>query len=157
MAITSPKFSLKSGFPRNWRELIIEGNVSDTPIAWGKIVDYDSNGKISVADDYGYFLGLEVTADGPSELECITGDYQMWEVKVGKPAPLIRPVEGGTVYTVHVVKGSGEPDLAKGQICIIDDGVFVTDADATTPKGKIRGLPSDTGIDGLYIVELMNV
>ena len=102
------------------------------------------------------FLGLEVTADGPSELECITGNYQMWEVKVGKPVPLIRPVEGGTVYTVHVVKGNGEPDLAKGQICIIDDGVFVTDADAA-PKGKIRGLPSDTGIDGLYIVELMNV
>jgi hypothetical protein len=157
LGITSIKFSPKSGFSRNWQEQLIEGNHADVAVEWGKVVNYDKDGVVTVASDYGYFTMLESTVDGPSELECITGNYQMWEIKVGKPLPLLNPVEGATVYTVHVAKGEGEADLAKGQLCILKDGVYVTDADATVPKGKIRALPADTGRTGLYVVEIMNV
>lgn len=156
MGITSIKFSPKSGFARNWQEQLIEGNHASAALAWGKVVNYDADGVVTVANDYGYFAMLESTTDGPSELEMITGDYQMWEIKVGKPVPLLVPIEGGTVYTVHVAQGDGEPALAKEQICVLINGVYTTDADAIAPKGKIKALPADTGITGLYIVEIMN-
>jgi hypothetical protein len=157
MGVTSIKFSLKSGYPRNWQEVTIEGNHATGAIAWGKVVNYDANGVITVANDYGYFLGAEITADGPSELEAITGDFQMHEIKINKPAPLFLPIEAATVYTVHVAAGDGEPALAKEQICVLINGVYTTDADAADPKCKIKALPADTGITGLYVVEIMNV
>jgi hypothetical protein len=160
LGISTIKFSPKAGFPRHWQENMISNVTSISAIAWGKIVTSPSAGVITTAqDNYGYFLMQEITDDGPSELECITGDTQMWEVKVGKPVSIMLPIEKGQVYTVHVSAGSGSAAIAKGDLCAISAGIYVTESglSAGNAKGRVIGLPADTGRSDLYVVEIMNV
>lgn len=123
--------------------------VADIAIAQGKIVEPDNNGKLQLANDYGYFLMREVTADGPSYMERMEGLYQ-WDVQVGNPVSVLRPKNKSIVRTIHVVDGGA--GLAKGTLVNIVDGVFSTSATGT--KGKIVGTPTDTGLDGYYDVML---
>lgn len=122
--------------------------------AQGKIVDFDDNGVLTVANTYGYFLMDDVTADGPSFEERIAGLHQ-WEVKVGNPVSILRPKNLSIVRTIHVAQGGGGAAApAKGQLVDIASGVYVTVAGNAGTKGKIIGLPADTGLTGYYDVEV---
>lgn len=156
MSITF-KFSPKAGFPQDWEFNMISYCTTAGALEMGLVVSPNISNVIAPSNAYGYFLMQEVTTDGPSELERITGDYQMWEVKVGKPVSIMLPIEHAQIYTKHVSAGGGEPALAKGQICDLVNGAYVTAAASIAPKGKIVALPADTGITGIYVVEIMNV
>ncbi|MDP4224809.1 MAG: hypothetical protein Q8910_00365 [Bacteroidota bacterium] len=160
--ITTMKFSPKSGFNRNdWKTDMIGNYHAAAALEWGLVVDADADGVLTAATDtYGVgFTMEESTADGPPELDIYLGIFHQYEVKVGRPVSVAIPKDDAQVYTIHVSKGSGEADLAKGQFVKIAAGKYVTDATltASTAKGKIVELPADTGRTGLFVVQIMNV
>jgi hypothetical protein len=160
--ITTMKFSPKSGFNRNdWKTDMVGNYHAAAPLEWGLICEADANGVLTPATDtYGVGFAMEEsTADGPSELDIYLGIFHQFEVKVGTPVSTIIPRDIVQVYTVHVSKGAGAPDLAKGQFVKIAAGKYVTDAalTAATAKGKIVETPTETLQAGLYTVQVMNV
>lgn len=126
--------------------------IADVPIEQGLIVMPDGNGKLTVADDYGFFIMREVTTDGPSYMERVEGLYQ-WDVKVGSAVSVLRPKHMSIIRTVHVV-GAGETDVVKGDFVKIVDGKFTVDATLTdaTAKGQVIGITADGYYDVLLFV-----
>jgi hypothetical protein len=153
----SIKFSPRAGYPQDWEYLMLSQypTASGASIEMGTVVVINASGVVSAATtSYGYFLMQDVTSDGPSELERITGQYQMWEAKAKLPVSLLPPMEGSQVYTKHV--SSGNTSLIVGAYLDLSDGLYVTNSANTGNAGIVRALPAGTGITGIYVVEVMN-
>ena len=148
-------FSPLYGFG-NFEDYTINKYAVSTATSKGKIVyPVQSTGTLSVADDYGYFLLEEVTADGPSYEERLAG-LRQWEVIVDSYVPVLIPKNGAIVRTSNVAESDGSAVLSC--TVIISDGVYVTDADATAAaiKGVIVGTPTTTGVTGVYDIKIIN-
>lgn len=142
------KFSPR--YTYNVSEDMINYWVAQIPIEQGLLVEPDNDGNLQLADDYGYFIVREVTADGPSYMERKEGLYQ-WDVKVGNPVSVLRPKNKSIVRTVHVSDG-GALGINVGDLVNIANGAFVTAVDGT--KGKIMATPTEIGVEGYYDVML---
>jgi hypothetical protein len=124
--------------------------------ARGKIVEVNaSTGTAAVGNEYGYFTLEEVTSDGPSYEERIAG-LRQWEVIVDSPVALLIPKNGAIVRTSHVAVSDGSAVLSC--TLVISAGVFCTEADIGTSdmRGIIVGTPTETGIDGVYDIKIVN-
>ena len=132
-------FSPLYGFG-DFEEYTINKYKVSTATSRGKIVyPIQSTGTLSVAADYGYFLLEEVTSDGVSYEERQAGIRQ-WEVIVD--------------YCVAVSDGSAILSCA----VVISAGIYCTDSDAgvSAIKGIIVATPTETGIDGVYDIQIRN-
>ena len=118
----------------------------------GYIVDFDNNGVITAANDYGYFLMQEVLADRPNMLDFVLNDFQ-WVVQAGNPVSVLIPKKGNRVLTEHVIEGLGGVAPAVGGLLSIVAGVYNTDAQGTA--GRIKNIWQDSVGDTLYLVEIL--
>ena len=148
-------FSPLYGFG-NFEDYTINKYAVSTATSKGKIVyPVQSTGTLSVADDYGYFLLEEVTADGPSYEEKLAG-LRQWEVIVDSYVPVLIPKNGAVVRTSHVAVSDGSAVISC--LVVISDGIYCTDSDvaASDAKGIIIATPTETGITGVYDIEIRN-
>lgn len=148
-------FAPRYGF--NLEDEQINKYVAKTAIDFGKIVNADDSGVLTVANDYGYFLMQHVTIDGPSMLEYVMGDFQ-YKVKAdpvnGTPVSVLIPKKGAIVRTKHVAIGDGAAP-AVGQKLNIANGVYVTVASNAGTKGLIKNVFTDSLGNVLYDVEIL--
>jgi hypothetical protein len=126
-------------------------------LAYGKIVaPADDTGILALADDYGYFLMEEVTADGPSLIEIELG-IQQYEKKASASTAVtvLNPTKGNVVRTKWVSKGAGGVDIAVGNLLNISGGVYVTTAGNDGTKGKVIDTYTDSLGNVLYDVRIL--
>lgn len=119
----------------------------------GLIVEPGAGDVLALANDWGYFLMEEVTANGSTEFDRVLARH-VWAVSPSRPVSILIPKDGAIVRTIHVVQGNNQPALARGQVGVISNGIFVTQADAQVPKFQIMGTPADTGMANYYDVKL---
>jgi hypothetical protein len=147
------KFSPRYGFDIENDMINKFTTAANTAYPAGLVVQPDNNGVLAAADSLGYFLMQEVTVDGPSLLEIVRGDWQ-WEVKAGdEPVSVILGKQGQVVRTELVARGNAQPAPAVGGLCNIAAGYFETNANGTA--AKIVATPTETGITGVYDVEIL--
>jgi hypothetical protein len=147
-------FSPLYGFG-NFEDYTINKYKVSTATNRGKVVyPVQSTGTLSVAADYGYFLLEEVTSDGPSYEERVAG-LRQWEVIVDSCVAVLIPKNGAQVRTSHVVTGTGSAIVSA--TVVLSDGVYVTNNTvSTSAKGIIVATPTETGISGVYDIEIRN-
>jgi hypothetical protein len=126
-------------------------------LAYGKIVNpADDTGILALANDYGYFLMEEVTADGPSMLEMVLGDFQYEKKATANTAvTVLVPKKGNIVRTKWVSKAADGAAPAAGQKVNISSGVYVTVADNAGTKGLIKKVYTDNLNNVMYDVEIL--
>ena len=147
-------FSPRYGF--DLEKDVINSFKATTALAYGKIVVPDTTGKLSLGNDYGYFLLEEVTDDGPSLLEHALGDFQYEKKASANTAvTVLIPRKGNIVRTKWVKKGNDGVDIAVGNKLDIANGVYVTKANNGGTKGLLKAIVTDSLGNTLYDVEIL--